>query len=45
MIDLFSIAKEWARDPALMGALEPVVAWRLSLCLLASVSWRFLSAL
>lgn len=26
MIDLISIAKDWARDPALMGALEPVVA-------------------
>jgi hypothetical protein len=26
MIDLISIAKEWSRDPALMGALEPVVA-------------------
>ena len=26
MTNLFSIAKEWARDPALMGALQPVVA-------------------
>jgi hypothetical protein len=34
MINLFSIAKEWARDPALMGALEPVVAVAVTVALL-----------